>query len=254
MPQTTLSDETREKLGRDLSLMMRSVGLGDIPLSELGGNHPGLSLKSEIKPETKRRPGPNRRAAAAQSAEDVFVELPAVDNKAIDPIEQARRIERLMARENFNVTAAAHHLGRSRAYVRNHIRLLNLPQKIQDHVKEGRLTEGHARAIAKMRDPEAMARLIIKRQLSVRAAELMARRLRYIDAEGRLTRETAIPNTRLAEHMIESALGCKAEVKDRAGRGKLVLHYKSPDEFQNLVGGLVRVFSGLEGDINAGDL
>ena len=231
-------------MAQDLSLMMRSVGLGGISLSELGDNHPGLCPPSFQTPSFQIPSRESRRRMPAPQDEAEPGELPACYQRDINPIERARRFEAMMRRQKLNITQLARELGRSRAYIRNHLRLLSLPQTIQDHVIAGRLSEGHARAISKMRDPEAMARLIIRRQLSVRDAETMARRLRYVGPDGMLLRETAIPNTALAENLIEDALGFKVQIKDRAGRGQIVVQYKSPKEFQEIVGRLVRTFDG----------
>lgn len=224
----------------DLNLMMSCVGLGHVSLSELGGNIP-----------SQTSPAPDDLRAEDWAVEErVSAVLGAVDGPGayredVDPIEMACRIQKSMWQTGKNVTETARDLGRSRAYIRNHIRLLRLPIAVQDHVSEGRLCEGHARAIAKMRDPEAMARLIIRWQVSVRGAEIMARRLRYIGPDGRLLRETAIPNTAKAENMIAALMGYKVRIKDRAGRGQIAIDYNSPKEFLDIIGRLTRGIEGL---------
>ncbi|NNE56608.1 MAG: hypothetical protein HKN36_00740 [Hellea sp.] len=239
----------------DLEQLLAHVGLGDIPLSELGGNYPGKDSAQAARDKKardrdaqiyQRRPSAWR---ANQIARGEPAELPLAyqpSNNCLaeeNPIDIAFDLQTEMWRTGHNVTDMAHEIGRSRAYVRNHLRLLKLPLEIQDHVSQGRLSEGHARAIAKMRDPKAMARLIIKRQISVRGAETIARRLRYIGPDGLLSRETAIPQTHYAEGMIEAALGCKARLKDRAGRGKFEIHYKNPAQAQEILDRLCRDYS-----------
>ncbi len=206
------------QMDRDLSLMMNAVGLWGTLYAELGGNDPRAA---------NDRGGSYATAGSGLSDPP---DMPDCYRRDLDPIERACRLQLFIWRDKLTVTEAARQLGRSRAYVRNHLRLLRMPIAVQDHVQAGRLSEGHARAIAKMRDPEAMADLIIRRQLSVRAAETLARRLRYIGPDGELLRETAIPDTALYENLIEHKLNMKVEVKDRAGRGKVVVHYNSPDE------------------------
>ena len=264
-----------ERTDRQLRFMMRSVGLGDIPLSALGGNHPVKAHKKAQrepsgKTQVKKTSAQKSKTAAAKSsksqtqsrarrdmarfspdsrtAEPVTAKAPVTPDYStvgayvreddMDPISLAHWIQAHMDRIGGNVTQTADELGRSRSYVRNHLRLLTLPESLQALVRNGELREGHGRAIAKMRDPEAMARLIIRRKLSVRAVETIARRLRYLGPNGELLRETAMPNSYLAQNLIEDAIGFKTEVKDRAGRGKMILHYNSPEEFQTLVGRL----------------
>lgn len=209
------------QMDRDLVMMMQAVGLKGALLADLGRNDPRVVLGSAANDT-----GPHHSDPDPTDPPD----MPECYRRDIDPIEMACRIQLMIWKSDLTVTEAARRLGRSRAYVRNHLRLLRLPIAVQDHVQAGRLREGHARAIAKMRDPEAMAELIIQGQLSVRAAETMARRLRYIGPDGELLRETAIPNTELYENLVAYKLGMKVEVKDRAGRGKVVVHYTTPDE------------------------
>ncbi len=286
MPKNNIDQYPTDRMACDLSLLMRSVGLGGISLSELGDNYPsfesrplkasfgaplqgdaprsGSRFAKRVKHSNEQRRDwsfvpPSFETPQAAPQDEVALcenwdEMGQLQNRAelascyqrdIDPIERARRIRALMGHQGLNVTEMARELGRSRAYIRNHLRLLDLPTVIQEHVEHGRLMEGHARAIAKMRDPEAMARLIIRRRLSVRDAETMARRLRYVGPDGLLLRDTAIPNTVMVENLIEDALGFKVRVKDRAGRGQIVISYKSPEQFQEIVGRLVRTFDGL---------
>ena len=161
------------------------------------------------------------------------------------PVDLARKVETFMYARELNATEAAHELGYSRSHVLNLLRILTLPQFVQDQITEGLLSVSHGRAIAKMRDPEAMARLIITRSMSVRQAEIMARRLRRIKPDGTLTRETAIPYTHVTERFIEDALGYKVRFKDRAGKGEIRIFYNSPKQAQGIVEKLTRVYFGL---------
>ncbi len=281
-----LAARDRNRMETDLRLMLDYVGLEDEPTSVLAGNHPyeGPMQQTELgarpaatEPPPKLRPkypahilkemtgtipkrgqrrsDPHRRPwlPADLSAEALGLPLKEGETDTLNPLELnpialARRLEIFRYRSNLNITQIAAKLGRSRAYVRNHLRLLDLPPAIKDHVEAGRLTEGHARIIGKMRDPIPMARLTIRRQLSVRQVELMARRLRYIGPHGALLRETAIPNRKTMEDMLEDVVGLKVRVHDRAGRGKIEIHYNSPDEAQSIANAIGHVFIGLSED------
>jgi len=147
----------------------------------------------------------------------------------------ARQIKAYMHARGLSAREAAHELGLSRSHAQNLLRLLTLPQSVQDHVSAGRMTGSHARAISKMRDPEAMARLIISRDLSVRAAETLALRLRYIAKDGQLLRATAMPRSYEAERLLAEILQNKVRFKDRGGRGTLCIDYRSPEQAQDIV-------------------
>ena len=223
-PKPILEQYPHKGMERDLALMLQAAGAGDASIEALGRNHPSLRL-SKMSPETlKALQGPP---------------LPVNPlDKKFNGIEQARQLKMFMERGGYDTDRAAKLLGCSRGHVNNMLRLLDLPQVLQDHITEGRLRYGHARAIAKMPDPEAMADLIIKNKLSVRAAETIARRLRYTGPDGRLLRDTAIPNTEFIEGIIEDILGCPVNIRDRAGRGTITLKYKSPKTFKEIIGRL----------------
>src|SRR5438270_9517045 len=70
---------------------------------------------------------------------------------------------------------AAQVVGKSRSHVANTLRLMQLPGTVQDHVLQGRLSAGHARAIATAKNPAALADVIVSKGLSVRDAEALAR-------------------------------------------------------------------------------
>jgi len=208
----------------------------------------------------KRRADPYRRPKLPPELSAAGLGLPLKEGEVdtlnpldLNPIELARRIEMYRYRHDMNITQLSRFLGRSRSYVRNHLALLDLPPAIKDHVEQGRLTEGHARIIGRMRDPEPMANLAIRRDLSVRQVELMARRLRYIGPYGELLRETAIPNRKTMENVLEDITGLKVRVHDRAGRGKIEIHYNSPDEAQAVANGIGLAFVGLSEDDLARD-
>ncbi len=252
-------ERTKEQeMDRNLRIMMDHAGLADVPIEELGGNHPFHTGPVEIPPPygttepppkippKSKRPDPHKRPPLPAA----FPPPPADDP---NPVELAIRMQKFMWAKKLNVTELARELGRSRAYVRNHIRLLYMPNTITEHVRTGRLTEAHARTIGKMRDPEAIARLVINRQLSVRQTELIARRLRYIGPDGQLLRDTAIPNSKWAEEILEDALGFKTRIKDRAGRGKIEIYYNSPKEAQALVDVMAKTFAQLHPDDVKGD-
>ena len=233
----------KEEMERNLRLMMDHVGLADVPVAALGGNHPE-AWRDEAEVDGTLGRMPRHRLDKARDA-SLEITLPPEPSDDPDPVEQAIRMQILMREKKLNVTELARELGRSRAYVRNHLRLLSMPNAIVEHVRAGRLSEGHARVLAKMRDPEAIARLIIRRQLSVRQTEVIARRLRYIGPDGQLLADTAIPNSKFAEDILEDALGAKVRIKDRAGHGIIEVHYRSPNEARALFQGLTKMFAGL---------
>lgn len=92
----------------------------------------------------------------------------------LDPIDEAHGYEHMMASFAYTQEKVAEAVGKSRPHVANMLRLLNLPPNIQQMVRDGKLSAGHARAIATSDNPEALAADIITGSMSVRQAEALA--------------------------------------------------------------------------------
>ncbi len=86
----------------------------------------------------------------------------------LDPVEEAMGYRQLMDRFDYTQEQMAGTLGKSRSHIANSMRLLKLPEGIQDKLRSGELTAGHARALINADDPEEMARQILKLGLNVR--------------------------------------------------------------------------------------
>ena len=152
-------------------------------------------------------------------------------NRGADPIEEARQFEAELARRfpdarlrHGAITRLARERGRSRSYVAHALRLLTLPQRIQQHVSSGRLSAGHARALVALRDArrqERLAERILRDGLSVRAAEGLVRGRVRAGAEARS--EHRDPDILRLERDLSEALGSATRVDTRAGR--LVIDY-----------------------------
>jgi ParB family chromosome partitioning protein len=92
----------------------------------------------------------------------------------LNPLEEAKAFQRLIDEYNYKHDQLATVLGKSRSHVTNVLRLLQLPESVQDKLLDGSLTMGHARALITAENPEALAEQIIKNNLSVRDAEKLA--------------------------------------------------------------------------------
>jgi ParB family chromosome partitioning protein len=126
-------------------------------------------------------------------------------------------------------------VGKSRSYVANALRLLTLPEGVQLELRAGRLTAGHARAIASAPDPAALARQAIEQGMSVRATEAMARRAQNAGA----VRPIKVPrrkdaDTRALEEDIQATIGLKVEILDRDGVGEVRVHYATLEQLDEI--------------------
>ncbi len=93
----------------------------------------------------------------------------------LNPIEEAAGYRQLMDRFGHTQEKLSGALGKSRSHIANLIRLLGLPPAVQSYVIDGRLSAGHARAIITSEDPETLANLVVRKGLSVRETERLAK-------------------------------------------------------------------------------
>ena len=155
-----------------------------------------------------------------------------VQRADLNPIEEARGYKVLMDRFGRTQEALAQVVGKSRPHIANMLRLLGLPEVVQDHVLHGRLSAGHARALVTAGDPVALAAEVIANGLSVRQTEALARR------EGQavppVARKTISADSLSFEQDLQEALGLKVKLMDTGGQGELRLSYKTLEQLEDL--------------------
>lgn len=149
----------------------------------------------------------------------------------LNPIEEAKGYKRLMAEFNLTQDDLAKTLGKSRSTVANITRLLSLPQNIQDAISEGKITEGHARAIASIDDPLKQRMLlerIINQQLTVRDVE-------KISKNSKKSKSKKDSNIIAVEEELQRILGTKVEIKYHAGKGKIIVSCASLNDLNRII-------------------
>jgi len=162
-----------------------------------------------------------------------------IQRENLNPLEEARALERLI--EEFDMThqQAAEAVGRSRAAVSNLLRLLELGEIATEMVQRGELEMGHARALLALaagQQAEA-AREVVKKGLSVRATERLVKQL-LVDS--RRPRDAAVPRRDpdlvSLEQRLSDKVGAPVQVhQGTRGRGKLVISYTSLDELDGIL-------------------
>ncbi|HEY2356099.1 MAG TPA: ParB/RepB/Spo0J family partition protein, partial [Phenylobacterium sp.] len=127
------------------------------------------------------------------------------------------------------------------SHVANTLRLLQLPDTVQDHVLFGRLTAGHARAILSAAFPEALAQTIVEKGLSVRDAEALAKAKTAAPKKASGPRRAAKDtDTAALETDLEDVLGMKVDIVDRGGAGELKIKYATLEQLDELCRRLTR--------------
>jgi len=163
-----------------------------------------------------------------------------IQRENLNPLEEARALDRLIREFEMTHQTAADAVGRSRAAVSNLLRLLELAEEVKALVESRQLEMGHARALLGLAQPRQqveVALLVAKKGLSVRETEALVRRLSTA-RPGPEEREPERPDPNIArlEQDLTDKLGAKVLLQHGAkGRGKLVINYNSLDELDGIL-------------------
>jgi len=162
----------------------------------------------------------------------------------LNAIETARAYKLLMETYDLTQEQVAERVGKSRSQVANMLRTLTAPQPLQDAVMEGKISEGHLRALLSLPLSDALTALatVISRQLSVRDAEALARKMVHPPRRGRGRPRLRGGDPDLAQVTSElrAALGTKVEVLRGRKGGRIAIDYYSDEDFERLYELLVR--------------
>jgi ParB family chromosome partitioning protein len=161
-----------------------------------------------------------------------------IQRENLNPVEEARALQRLI--EEFEMThqQAAEAIGRSRAAVTNLLRLLSLEQDVRKLLENGDLEMGHARAILTLEGEmqSKVARDIAAKGLSVREAEQLVRKLRTEAGKPAAKAKEVDPNIVRLQDDISEKLGAKVVFQHATnGKGKVIVHYNSLDELDGIL-------------------
>ena len=161
-----------------------------------------------------------------------------IQREDLNPIEEAQAYKRLGEDSGFTQEQIAAVVGKDRATVANHLRLLRLPDPVRAQVASGELSMGHARALLAVEDPAALIKAadhVIAAGLSVRATEALAKKLSQPpdpDAARRPPEKDV--HTRQAEERLRMALGTRVNIHRRGKGGRVEIDFVNEDELIRL--------------------
>ena len=184
-----------------------------------------------------------RHASDEQAMEITIVEN--LQREDLNAIEQARAYERLSKEFGLTQEQMAQRTGKDRASVANFLRLLRLPNAAIEAIEEGQMSFGHGKVLLMLEgrvEDQVRENVIVKilrGSLSVRQTEdLVHDLLGPREEKPRKTAPAKDPNVRAAETAIQRTLGCKVNIQDRGGKGKITLEYGSLEDFDRIVDAL----------------
>jgi len=248
-------DQPRRQFGEaDLVELADSIREKGVLLPILVRPAPGLPGQFQIVAGERRwraaqRVGLKTLPVIVRELDDLAVlEIAIIENVQradLNAIEEALGYKALIERFGRTQDAVAQTVGKSRSHVANVLRLLGLPQEVQDLLASGQLSAGHARAIASTKDPLRLAQQIVAEGLSVRAAEALARKTAEGSSpkpvvKGQARGAVKDADTRALESDLSEVLGLEVEIMDRGGEGEVRLHYATLDQLDDLCRRLTR--------------
>jgi ParB family chromosome partitioning protein len=179
-----------------------------------------------------------RRVSDQQAAEMTVVEN--LQRQDLNCIEQAAAFSKLSRDFGLTQEQIGQRVGVSRESVSNYMRLLKLPAPVLQHLQEGRLGFSEARVLLQLLDPDLIAKVAdeaVRKHLSVAQLEELVdhtnvpmvkeetpHRARWVD-----------PNVRAAQTEMERVLGMRVRIRDRKGKGKIVIEYATLEDFDRVV-------------------
>jgi ParB family transcriptional regulator, chromosome partitioning protein len=184
-------------------------------------------------------------AIVRQVSDEQAMEMTIVENLQradLNPMEQARAYQRLSHDFKLTQEQMATRTGKERASVANFLRLLRLPETIQQKVESGDLSFGHARTLLALDSAEAItaaAQKVMALSLSVRQTESYVQGL--INPETKEKKESKAntqpedPNVREAQDRIRRTLGLKVRIEDKKGKGRVIIEYSGLEDFDAIL-------------------
>jgi ParB family chromosome partitioning protein len=230
----------------DLAASIRKAGvLQPILVREASAGGGFELIAGERRLRAARMAGLQRIPAMVQKTEEGrTLELALIENiqrQQLNPIEEARAFATMSAEYGLTQEEIAEKVGRKRPSIANSLRLLKLPERVQQLLRDGALTAGHAKALLSLADEEEVlktAEAMLQGFVTVRGAEEMAREKKAAASTATPPRQD--PNVHDAQERLQRALGTKVRIRQNAaGRGRIEIEFYDDE-------GLERLFEILE--------
>ncbi len=160
----------------------------------------------------------------------------------LNAVEEAAGYKQLMDKFGHTQERLSASLGKSRSHIANLMRLLQLPEDVQDHLRQGRLSAGHARALITTENPSELARQVIARGLSVRQTEDLAKGGNKPATDSKPGKKSSgrsdDPDTRALEDQLSANLGLQVRIEHETGEsaGRMVLNYQTLEQLDGIIG------------------
>jgi ParB family transcriptional regulator, chromosome partitioning protein len=173
-----------------------------------------------------------------ETADDQLLQVALIENiqrEDLNPIDEATAYRRLLDECAMTQETLADAVGKDRASIANHLRLLRLPADVQRQVSAGALSMGHARALVALENPVTLKKAaddVVARALSVRETEALVRRLNAPPAPPAVAVKDV--HTREAEDVLKLSLGTRVRIVRKGKGGRVEIDFVSEDELNRI--------------------
>jgi ParB family transcriptional regulator, chromosome partitioning protein len=170
----------------------------------------------------------DREAMAAALVENL-------QRQDLNGLEEAEGYRRLIDEFALTQDALGQAVGKSRSHVANTLRLLALPDRVRELLRDGALSAGHARALLTAPNPEALALQVVNRGLNVRQTEALAAAKPRDPAAERPAAPAASPEITALERELSGRLGLKIAIRQAGRGGQVTIHYRDLDQLDGVI-------------------
>ena len=184
-----------------------------------------------------RRAGLHDIPVVVTEADDLksleFAIVENVQRHDLNPLEEAQGYKRLIDEFSYDQEKVSKFIGKSRSYISNALRLLNLPSTVIRFLEDKKITAGHAKILVGLENAEFLANKIIEKKLSVRQAENLVKSLRK---NTRVSNKNIDPNIRDLERSISEKIGLNVIIKNtKRNKGTITFTYKEIDQLNKII-------------------
>ena len=160
-----------------------------------------------------------------------------VQRENLDPVEEGAAYKNLIEKCNYDMADVSRLIGKSISYIRNSMRILDLPESVRKMVADGEISASHARTIAVADDPTKLAREIVENKLSVADAGALVKNSKRAGKSRQFTSKTiAAADIKKMENDIQKSLKVPAKITERrGGAGQIVLKFNNRLEMNELI-------------------
>ena len=178
----------------------------------------------------------------SEAGEEQLQEISLIENiqrEDLNPMEEAAAVKFLMDQHDLTQEEVAARLGKSRPAIANTLRLMNLPENIRALIKSGKLTSGHGKVLAGIDDREMLMELGVKAAEESWSVRKLEDTVRLLNGAKKRRKQPLSKELKQVTAALRDRLGARVSVSGNDEKGRIILHYYSKDDLNNILAGLL---------------